>query len=108
MESSTSGKQAWPKEHSNTTSFSLSAVEEHLKKTGHRLKDTKVVVITKEKNNFKRKIPKALEIQSQSQMPNQHRGFELPALYRNHNICQVTVATKAHFKNKFLSTVINI
>jgi len=50
------------KEHSNTTRWTLSAVGEHLRETGHSVEERKADVITREENNFRRKTCEALKI----------------------------------------------
>ena len=69
------------KKHSNTTRWTLSAVGEHLRDTGHKLEESKAAVIAREENTFKRRIREALEILCQSPTFNWDGGFELPALY---------------------------
>ena len=66
------------KKYFNTTR--LPAVGEHLRDKDQKLEDNMTAVITREENNFIRRIYEALKILSQS---NRNGRFELPALYRD-------------------------
>jgi len=58
--------------------LTLPSVGEHLKDTGHKFEESKVAVIAREENVFRRR---PLKFFCQSPTLNRDRGFELLALY---------------------------
>ena len=66
------------KEHLSRNS---SAVNEHIKFTGHSVDSSKIKVLATENNTFKRRIREAIEIKLRKPSLNRDNGFELASIY---------------------------
>ena len=67
------------------------------KETGHKLEESKATVITREENNFTKRISEVLKIVWQSPTLKWDCRFELPALHRD-VLAQEVVHPSTHGK----------